>query len=75
MCVRACVCVCAYMHAHAFDWVCFDYVLILCFVMGYVLQFGEITCKRIHYYYGYYYNKGHFLGCIIGVCVPFFLFS
>ena len=31
--------------------VCFYCVLVLCFIMGYVLQFGEIACKRIHYYY------------------------
>ena len=44
--------------------------------MGYVLQSGEITPKRIHYYYyGYYYNKGQFLVCIKGVWVSFFLFS
>ena len=33
--------------------VCFDCVLILCFVMGYVLQFGEMAHKRVHYYYYY----------------------
>ena len=32
---------------------CFDCVLVLCFVMGYVLQFGEMalkhkTIKRVH---------------------------
>ena len=30
--------------------VCFDCVLVLCFVMGYVLKFGEIANKRVHYY-------------------------
>ena len=29
---------------------CFDCALVLCFVMGYVLQFGEIAHKRVHYY-------------------------
>ena len=33
--VQACVCVCAE--------ICFDCGLILCFVMGYGLQSGEIT--------------------------------
>ena len=36
-------------HVYAED--CFDSVLVLCFVMGYALQFGEIAHKRIHYYY------------------------
>ena len=31
--------------------VCFDCALLLCFVMGYVLQFGEVADKRVHYYY------------------------
>ena len=72
-CVCVCVSVCVCMHAHVFAWVCFDCVSILYFVMDYVLPFGEITRKWIHYYYGYY-NKGQFLVCIIGVCVPFFFF-
>ena len=28
-------------------WLCF----VLCFVMGYVLQFGDIAHKRVHYHY------------------------
>ena len=39
VCVSVCVCVCVY------------FVLILCFVMGYVLRFGEIAHKRAHCYY------------------------
>ena len=35
--------------------VCFDCVVVLCFVMGYVLQFGETAHKRAHDYYYYYY--------------------
>ena len=35
--------------------VCFDCVLVVCFVMGYALQFGEVTHKRVHYYLHYYY--------------------
>ena len=31
--------------------VCLDYVLVLCLVMGYVLQFRETAHKRIHYHY------------------------
>ena len=30
---------------------CFDCVLVLCFVMDCVLHSGEITHKRVHYYY------------------------
>ena len=45
--MRARVCV----RARALGEVCFDCVLVLCFVMGYVLQFGEIAHKRVHYYY------------------------
>ena len=29
-------------------------VIILCFVMGYVLQSGETAHKKVRYYYGYY---------------------
>ena len=31
--------------------VCFDCVLVLCFAMGYVLQFGEMAHKREHHCY------------------------
>ena len=34
---------------HELVWVCFDYVLVLCAVMGYLLQSGEIAHKRVHY--------------------------
>ena len=30
--------------------VCFDCVLVLSFVAGYVLQFGEIAHNRVHHY-------------------------
>ena len=39
------------MRARALPEVCSDRVL--CFVMGYVLQFGEIAHRRVHYYYIY----------------------
>ena len=44
MCVCVCVCVCVCMHM--LTCVCFDCVLVLCFVAGYVFQFGEITLKE-----------------------------
>ena len=63
MCVCVCVCVracvrararlCVSMCARALAKVCFDCVLVLCFVMGYMLQFGEIADKIVHYYYCY----------------------
>ena len=40
MCVSVCAC-------GSFLWLC----LVFCFVMGYVLQSGEIAHKRVHYYY------------------------
>ena len=60
-----CVCVCVSarererereresMHVHTRDRVevCFDCVSVLCFVMGYMLHFGETAHKRLHYYY------------------------
>ena len=48
--VRAgmCACVCAHRS--------FLTALVLCFVMGCVLQFGELAHKRVHYYY---YNAVH----------------
>ena len=75
VCVRAClwgvcvcvrVCVCACMSARAR--VCFDYVSILCFVMGCVFQFRAIAHKRVHSYY-YYFNFSRFrvfLSCSFG---------
>ena len=40
------MCVCVLVEA------CFDCVLVShCFVMGYVLQFGETAHKRVYYYY------------------------
>ena len=44
MCVCVCVCVCA--HASLFS-LCFQF-LVLCFVMGYVLQSGDTAYKRIN---------------------------
>ena len=34
---------------HAFVEICFDCVLVLCFVIGYAHQFGETARKREHY--------------------------
>ena len=31
--------------------VCFDCALVFCFMMGYVLQFGEVTRQMLHYYH------------------------
>ena len=33
-----------------------DCALLLCFVMGYVVQFGEIEHKIVPYYYHHYYH-------------------
>ena len=41
MCVCVCVCVFVCARSRALAEVCFDCVLILCFVMGYVFQFEE----------------------------------
>ena len=48
VCVRACVrvCVCGCLRAE----VCFDYVWFFAFLMGYILQSGEIAHKRVYYY-------------------------
>ena len=43
-CMRACVRACVCAHASLL------YVLVLCFVMGYVLQYGEMAHKRVHSY-------------------------
>ena len=43
VCVHACACACA---RGSLFWLC---ALVLCIVMGYVLQFGEITLKYIIY--------------------------
>ena len=40
-----CVCVCVCVHVLTFVLT----VWVLCFVMGYVLQFGEIAHRRVHY--------------------------
>ena len=54
-CPVVCVCVCACVCVHVCVCACARASLfgcsILCFVMGYVLQFGEIAHKRVHYYY------------------------
>ena len=39
VCLFVCVCLCAC--THTFTEVCFDCVLVSCFVIGYVLQFQE----------------------------------
>ena len=49
--VHVCVCVCVCVRACTCVEVCFDCVLVLCFVMGYVLQFGKIAHRRVHFYY------------------------
>ena len=43
--LTVCLCVCALAE------VCFDCASFLCFVMGYVPQFGEIAHKRAQYYF------------------------
>ena len=57
--VGGCVCVCARARVsarmRALAQCCFDCVLVLCFVVGYVLQFGELAHKCVHYHYYYYY--------------------
>ena len=51
-----CVCVCVWERERERASACtlaqisFYYVLVLCLVLGYVLQFGEIAHKRVHYY-------------------------
>ena len=63
VCVCVCVCVRACMHACVSVCVCvllevcFDCVLVLCFV----LQFGEIAHKRVHYYYCNNYVKNYYI--------------
>ena len=50
MCACMCVCVCLcgwYLYAHA--QVCFNCVLVLCFVTGYVLQLGEINTQKFYF--------------------------
>ena len=37
-------------HSHRAE-LCFDCALVLCFVMGHVLQSGEVADKRVNYYY------------------------
>ena len=44
-----CACMCA--HKHMLAQVRFDCILVLCLVMGNVLQSAEITDTRVHYYY------------------------
>ena len=52
MCVCVCVCVCLRSRSRAcmLVQVCVDSVLVLCFVMGYVLQSGETAHTKVHYY-------------------------
>ena len=75
VCVCVCVCVCVYVCMHAcvsvcvracvpacvracvLLEVCFDCVLVLCFV----LQFGEIAHKRVHYHYCNNYVKNYYI--------------
>ena len=38
----------------------FNCALTLCFVMGYLLQFGETAHRRVHYYYCYNYKLQSF---------------
>ena len=56
------MCVCMHIQVK----VCFDCVLVLCFVLGFVLQSGEIAHKRVHCYY--YYIRG----CDIALLSPQF---
>ena len=50
LCVCVCVCACAWREGgallHALVEVCFYYALVLCFEIGYVLQFGEIAQRK-----------------------------
>ena len=55
--IIACVCVYVGVCTHIQVKVCFDCVLVLCFVLGFVLQSGEIAHKRVYCYY-YYYIRG-----------------
>ena len=63
MCVRVCVCVCVWggggagvlracvRECERENWRKFVLIVFgLCFVMGFVLQFGEIAHKRVHCY-------------------------
>ena len=49
VCTHACVCIC--MCERMLIEACFDCVWVLCLVTGYVLHFGEISHKRVHYCY------------------------
>ena len=67
VCVCVCVCVCACWCLLA-D-VSFDCVLVHCFVMGYVLLFGEIAHTRVHY--SCHKNSHlHCCHCAAFVCLP-----
>ena len=44
---------------------------VLHFVMGCVLQFGELAHKRVHYYYYYYYYY-YYTRCTVFVCPSVF---
>ena len=58
VCVRACVvCVCACVRAcaRASVCVCVDCVLALCFVMGYVLMFGEINTRKSTFFFFFFF--------------------
>ena len=52
-CMHACTCMCVhkYMHVYRWEFMCARMHVCACFVMGYVLWFGEIAYKRVHYYY------------------------
>ena len=50
-----CECIRAHTNARVLTEVCLDCVLVLCFVMDYVVQSGEIAHKRVHYHYYYLY--------------------
>jgi len=49
VCVHACMHACLPLCVHAE--VCFDCALVRCFVMGHMLQFGEVARKRVHHFY------------------------
>ena len=58
VCAFVCLCVCVCVRARArrsLFWRCFS------FVMGYVLQFGEIAHERVHYYYN---RRRHYYPCV-----------
>ena len=45
-----------HVHSHrSLFWLCF----VLCLLMGYVFQFGEIAYETVHYYYHYCCQAHH----------------